>query len=361
MAKPRIFVSSTCYDLGVIRSELRPYIKSMGYEPVMSDYADVFYDPDTHSHESCIQQIADCDLIVLIIGSRFGGKTIPSALNKININKVKKMSSYGNKLPKDMSITQAEIVTALEKNIPIYPFIDHKVYHEQHIYQKNKIKGNDMTSFYFPSIEKQETARYIFDFISFIRGLQYNNGVYEFRTIADIKSQLTTQWAAYFKDLLRTRNEYKRNQEIERDLSRRFDDLKEAIFASIDDSTKQEKIRRITKYRTLISFVAMLSHLKTFQSILLNSNSWSTLKKELGIVNIQQISIETGRRKAFIIRKDDYYRCHYSIEFINKMEEVWKNFYQLKEKDKKDLVSAFSTKEIDQQLPFKYFNEQFDQ
>lgn len=333
----------------------------MGYDPIMSDYADVFYNPDTHSHDSCLQQIADCDLIILIIGSRFGGKTIPTALNKININKVKKMSSYGDKLPKDMSITQAEIVTALEKNIPIYPFIDRKVYHEHHIYQKNKIKGNDMSSFYFPSIEKQETARYIFDFISFIRGLQYNNGVYEFSTIADIKHQLTAQWAAYFKDLLRTRNEYKRNQEMERDLSRRFDDLKEALFASIGDSTKKDKIRRITKYRTLISFVAMLSSLDKFQSILLNETSWKALKEKLGIVSIQQISIETGRRKAFVIRKNDYYRCHYSIEFINKTEDDWNDFARLKDNEKQELITSFSAKEIDQQLPFKHFNEKFDQ
>jgi hypothetical protein len=360
MAKPRIFLSSTCYDLGIIRSELRPYIQSMGYEPIMSDYSDILYDPDLHSHESCIKQIVNCDLVVLIIGSRFGGKVIPSALKKINFSKIRKMSSYGDKLPDSMSITQAEVVTALDNNIPIYPFIDHKVYHEQYIYQKNKNQGNDMTKFYFPSIEKQDTARYIFDFIGFIRGLQYNNGIYEFATIADIRNQLTTQWAAYFKELLRTRNSFKQNQDMERDLSRRFNDLKEAIFSSIEDTGRQDKIRKITKYRTLISFVAMIITVEGFKPPLLISTSWDDLIVKLGIVTIKEISIETGRRKVFVIRKNDYYRCHYSIEFINKIKTAWESFFLLKNKDKKELIEAFSEKEIDQQLPFTYFNKNFD-
>ena len=52
MAEVKVFISSTCYDLSIIRSELRNFIKSMGHIPVMSDYADVLYDPRTHTHTS---------------------------------------------------------------------------------------------------------------------------------------------------------------------------------------------------------------------------------------------------------------------------------------------------------------------
>ena len=41
MAGTKIFVSSTCYDLSVLRAELRNFILSLGHEPVMSDYADI--------------------------------------------------------------------------------------------------------------------------------------------------------------------------------------------------------------------------------------------------------------------------------------------------------------------------------
>lgn len=65
MAGIRIFVSSTCYDLSVVRSELRAFIQSMGYEPIMSDYSDVLYDPRIHTHTSCVNEISNCDILML--------------------------------------------------------------------------------------------------------------------------------------------------------------------------------------------------------------------------------------------------------------------------------------------------------
>ena len=41
MAGLSVFVSSTCYDLSVIRSQLRIFIQSLGQEPLMSDYSDL--------------------------------------------------------------------------------------------------------------------------------------------------------------------------------------------------------------------------------------------------------------------------------------------------------------------------------
>ena len=37
----------------------------------MSDYNDVLFDPRSHTHESCIKEIANADVVILIIGSRF--------------------------------------------------------------------------------------------------------------------------------------------------------------------------------------------------------------------------------------------------------------------------------------------------
>jgi hypothetical protein len=52
MAKLRVFVSSTCYGLGVLRTELRPFIASLGYEPVMSEFSDILYDLHVYRHIS---------------------------------------------------------------------------------------------------------------------------------------------------------------------------------------------------------------------------------------------------------------------------------------------------------------------
>ena len=57
---------------------------------------DVFYHPDLHTHESCIHEISNCQLFVLIIGGRFGELS--------NIDKIK-------------SITNAEYDAARELNI----------------------------------------------------------------------------------------------------------------------------------------------------------------------------------------------------------------------------------------------------
>jgi len=41
MAKPRVFISSTCHGLNDIRDNLEKFIDSMGYEPVRSDKGNV--------------------------------------------------------------------------------------------------------------------------------------------------------------------------------------------------------------------------------------------------------------------------------------------------------------------------------
>lgn len=134
----------------------------MGYEPVMSDYADILYDPRTHTHSSCVSEVENCDMLVVIIGSRFGGEGVPAALNLINLDDF----DFGD-VPdnRKLSITQLEVLKAIDKSIPVYTFIDSGVFHDHLVYEKNR--NND--SVVYPSIEKQETANYIFDFINYIR------------------------------------------------------------------------------------------------------------------------------------------------------------------------------------------------
>jgi hypothetical protein len=82
VANLRIFISSTCYDLSVIRGQLRQFVEAIGHEPVMSDYNDVLYDPRIHTHSSCIDEVANADAVIVLIGSRFGGQVVPQALQK---------------------------------------------------------------------------------------------------------------------------------------------------------------------------------------------------------------------------------------------------------------------------------------
>ena len=52
MPSPKVFVSSTCYDLGMAREQLRSFLLRIGYEPILSEYSDILYDPRAHTHTS---------------------------------------------------------------------------------------------------------------------------------------------------------------------------------------------------------------------------------------------------------------------------------------------------------------------
>ena len=100
MALLRVFVSSTCYDLHAVRGQLRTVIQTLGHEPVMSDYMEVLYNPAEHTHESCLKEVAGCDIVVLIIGSRFGGVGTPAAIEKVDLERLEE-SSFSTDVLKD--------------------------------------------------------------------------------------------------------------------------------------------------------------------------------------------------------------------------------------------------------------------
>ena len=70
--KPRIFVSSTYYDLKYIRNDLENFIKSFGYESVLFESGGVAFVPNNDIESSCYNEIKNCHMLILIIGGRYG-------------------------------------------------------------------------------------------------------------------------------------------------------------------------------------------------------------------------------------------------------------------------------------------------
>ncbi len=136
MANLRVFVSSTCYDLSVARGQLRTFVEDLGYQPVMSDYNDVVYDPRLHTHSSCIDEVAGCDVVIVIIGSRFGGKVVPQALQNVDLDSLKKASRSIELLKREenISITQLEVLKAIERSVPVFAFVDERVWQDHSTY-----------------------------------------------------------------------------------------------------------------------------------------------------------------------------------------------------------------------------------
>lgn len=183
MAIPKVFVSSTCFDLKEIRDSLSRFIKSFGFDPILSEHGDVFYHPDLHTHESCIHEVSNCQLFILIIGGRFGG-------------------TY--EIDKNKSITNAEYDAARESNIPVFTYIKKGVHDNHHTFQVNKNK-TFIKEMDFPHIEKQENALNIFDFIDQVRKSKTNNAFETFETAHEIESHIRKQWAGMFFDYLKNR------------------------------------------------------------------------------------------------------------------------------------------------------------
>ena len=78
MATPRVFISSTCYDLRYIRENLKYFVRTLGYDPILSEEGSVFYNPQLDTQDSCLAEVPNAQLFVLLIGGRHGTPWCPS-------------------------------------------------------------------------------------------------------------------------------------------------------------------------------------------------------------------------------------------------------------------------------------------
>lgn len=346
MARLRVFISSTCYDLDILRGELRPFISGMGYEPIMSDYSDVLYDPRSHTHDSCVKEVPGCDMVVLIIGSRFGGVAVPSALQQVDFAALEKISTKGalaeNK--EKLSITQLEVLKAAEQSVPVYAFVDERVLHDHHLYEKNKDKKELIDQIDFPSIQKRETAKYIFEFINFLSHRTTNNNILPFNRLEDIRLQLASQWSQLFQRLLfesRTRTHETRRY---RDFSERIDDLKAVVLASLATPDLRDTAKGAVQFRHLIGFVSGFAFIDS-RELLLSDFSWDELLSKAGIVEVRTVDEEERDRmirpEVFLVREDrTFYRLRLPRRALDDFRVDWASFQRLDSDSREAIVDA---------------------
>lgn len=235
MAIPRVFISSTCYDLSEVRDALVTFIKSFGFEDALSERGDVFYHPDLHTHGSCIREISNCHLLILIIGGRFGG-TYTADTSK--------------------SIVNAEYEAARELNIPVFTFVKKDVLSDHKLYERNK-NNSDIV---YPSIEKQEYAKNIFEFINVVRKSPINNGLFDFQFSRDIEELLKKQWAGMFYEFLLDRANKAKLESADQTLtqlntmSKKIEELVENIYRKVDEAQADTVIESIDRKAEALSF-----------------------------------------------------------------------------------------------------------
>jgi len=238
MASPKVFVSSTCFDLGEIREQLKRFIQSFGFEPILSENGDVFYHPDLHTHEACVNEVSNCQLFILLIGGRFGGEYVAD---------------------KDKSITNAEYVAARESGIPVFTYVRNGVLSNHHIYQQNK-KKPFVSSIEYPAIEKQKYALDIFSFVDEVRRAPINNAFEGFDGFPDIENHLRKQWAGMFFELLRSR-EVKSQMDATNHLiegisssGAKLEELIKSLYLSSNEAEARKEIDSIDTYSDVLQF-----------------------------------------------------------------------------------------------------------
>lgn len=178
MAKPRIFISSTFYDLRQVRNDLQRFISEIGYDPIQHERGQVPYGSREKLESYCYKEISQVDIVVNIIGGRFGSGSFEEAY----------------------SISQMELKTALDLNKQSYVFVDSSVMAEYKMYLKNK----EIQGIRYVAADDER----IFRFIEEIQALPRNNQIIEFRQADEIASHLREQWAGLFQRFLQQQEQF---------------------------------------------------------------------------------------------------------------------------------------------------------
>ena len=188
MARPRVFVSSTYFDLKYVRASLDVFIKSLGYEPILSEKGDIAYTPDRPLDSSCYREAENSDLFVLIIGGRYGSEA--------SGEKESRPKTFFERYD---SITKKEYESAASREVPTYIFVEAGVHAEYLTYQRNK----GLEQIKYAHVDSVNIFKLIDDILSKPR----NNQVKTFERYDDIEAWLRDQWAGLFRELLARQTE----------------------------------------------------------------------------------------------------------------------------------------------------------
>ena len=349
MANLRVFVSSTAYDLGVLRSSLRTFIEALGYVPVLSEYSDVLFDPREHAHKSCIAEIATCDMVVLVVGGRFGSP-LDEAVLKASLHDLDRQH-LGEEPGRALSVTQAEALAAARTGIPLFTFVDADVYHDYSVFQRNKGRSFAKEIGY-PSIAQDGTAEYIFNFIDYLQGRSFNNAVVPFDRLEDVLLHLQKQWAGLFQRMLAEgRAGRDESMRIDR-LADQFEDLKAALLATVGgDAGNRAVAKWVIRARRLFDFLRALpnSGRPMREAFIAGDCGFrELLQQTAGVASLEEH--HPGSRSAAPYRAGALLRmtegrdlvARFSMSLLQRIERDWQDMRQLGPGDREIIFDALS-------------------
>ena len=172
MARPRVFISSTYYDLKQTRENLDQFLHSLGYDTVRNEHGDIPYGNKEELEKYCYKEVSNIDILVSIIGGRFGSESKES----------------------EWSISNEELRTAINSGKQVYIFIEKSVDNEYGTYLLNK--DNADTKYRYVDDVR------IYQFLEEIHNLTTNNNIKTFDSSAEIQEYLKEQFAGLFQSFL---------------------------------------------------------------------------------------------------------------------------------------------------------------
>ncbi|PFD19712.1 hypothetical protein CN305_12220 [Bacillus cereus] len=199
--KPRVFVSSTYYDLKHIRNNMERFIEQYGFDPVLFESGNVTFEYSKQLDESCYNEVKLCNMMILIIGGRYGSRASET-------DNAEEFEKYVMNYEKNyVSITRKEFRTAQEMGIPIFIFIEKNVYAEYYTFNKNKDFFVDLYNKMVDKTKKNKKEKneiafdfahvdsmHIFEFIDEVKMM----AIQTFEKFDDIEEYLKNQWAGMF-------------------------------------------------------------------------------------------------------------------------------------------------------------------
>jgi len=210
-----VFISSTFYDLRYIRENLRYFVRSLGYNPILSERGTIFFDPKRTAAQAAVAEVPNCQMFVLIIGGR-----------------------YGTEFEAQQSVTNAEYQEAVRQKVPVFALVERGTFADFEVWRANQERAFDTSEIAFPNADDER----IFAFIEEVRSQSTNNALVPFADFEDIETYLRQQWAGLLHSFLTQMREESKVSEtlggLER-ISRRVEVLSTQILESVgNDETK---------------------------------------------------------------------------------------------------------------------------
>jgi len=322
MAKPRIFISSTFYDLRQVRSDIDLFIETLGYDPIKNEDGDIPYGKEEALEDYCYKEIKAIDILVSIIGGRFGSES-------------KKNNS---------SISQMEVKTALKENKQVYVFIEKNVLSEYETFLINK----DNTNMKYKYVDDVR----IYHFIEEIKSLPANNNIKGFETASEIVKYLKEQLAGLFQRFL---DEQTRIKEISliRNLDKTAQTLNKLVnFLANENKGQAEEINKILMINHPLTEV-----LRTKLDIPYNFyiEGFHDLKSLLEARGFKLVSTDLfGADKLFLEWHKSANRKKYSLKIADSLFDEDMKLIFIKRTDWKDgfVLMIESEEPEDDDLPF---------